>query len=360
MSGGVDSSVTAALLKEQGYDVSGVFIKVWHPDFLGFARGRKVPCDWREDRRDAMRVAALLDIPFHTFDLEKEYKKEVVDYMIREYRRGRVPNPDVMCNKSIKFGSFLERARALGADYVATGHYARVEGSKGKDGLKVMLEGVDKNKDQSYFLWTLSQKELSQVLFPVGDYSKPKIRSLARTFKLPTAEKKDSQGLCFMGKIDVKEFLKNYIKPRRGKVFNTVGEEIGWHDGAEFFAIGERHGFTINKKSNNDRPFYIVAKDIKKNTLTVSNKTAKRPESSVKKILIDQVNWVSGNLPNLSRRYSARLRYRQEKQPCRLFEKGGETVVIFSEAQEAVSAGQSLVIYDGEECLGGGIIKDVV
>ena len=234
MSGGVDSSVSAALLKKAGYDVTGVFIKVWQPDWIN--------CTWKEDRMDAMRVAALLDIPFITLDLEKEYKEEVVDYMISEYRAGRTPNPDVMCNRYVKFGGFYDWAMKQGADYVATGHYAQVIDGK-------LIAGNDKNKDQTYFLWTLNKEQLSKTIFPVGNIEKPEVRKLAKKFNLPNAEKKDSQGLCFIGKIDIKEFLSHYIDSKRGNVLNIEGEVIGEHDGSFFFTIGERHGFNILKKN---------------------------------------------------------------------------------------------------------------
>ncbi len=206
LSGGVDSSVSAALLQSQGYDVFGVFIKVWQPDFY--------ECTWKEDRLDAMRVCAKLNIPFYTLDLEKEYKKEVVDYMIEEYKNGRTPNPDVMCNKYIKFGGFFDWAMSQGADFVATGHYARLNKEH------ELVAGRDSNKDQSYFLWTLTKEQLSKTLFPVGDIEKTEVRKLAKKFGLPTAEKKDSQGLCFIGKVDMAEFLHHFIETKPGPVLN--------------------------------------------------------------------------------------------------------------------------------------------
>ena len=262
LSGGVDSAVSATLLKKQGYEVVGVFIKTWHPDFL--------ECNEEDERRDAMRVAAFLDIPFLTFDLADVYKKEVADYMIREYKEGRTPNPDVMCNKEVKFGTFLKKAISMGADCVATGHYARVlspcEGGvpEGRGGL---LKGKDPSKDQSYFLWTLKQEQLERIVFPIGNLKKTEVRKLAKKFNLPVAEKKDSQGICFLGAVDLKEFLKHYIKFKKGKVCDEKGEVIGHHEGAVFYTLGERHGFTITKKKSTDGPYYIVGKDIKKNTL---------------------------------------------------------------------------------------------
>ena len=350
MSGGVDSSVATALLKKEGYDVTGVFIKTWHPDFL--------PCTWKEDRLDAMRVAAHLDIPFITLDLEKEYKKNVADYMIREYKAGRTPNPDVMCNKNVKFGGFLKYALKNGADFVATGHYAKIENRKLKieNGLR-LLAGVDKNKDQSYFLWTLTQKELAHILFPVGHLEKPELRKLAKKFGLPTAEKKDSQGVCFLGLLDMTEFLKHYVKPKSGKVLNTKGEVIGTHEGAIFHTLGSRHGFTITKKGPNDSPVFVVSKNMKANTITVSEKEKGTLRKEGKKALsLERTNWISGEIPSKTKTYSARIRYRGELFPCKIEATPDTCLVKFSEKQEPVAPGQSVVIYDGETVIGGGVV----
>lgn len=347
LSGGVDSSVAAALLQERGYDVTGVFIKVWHPDFL--------PCQWRQDRLDAMRVCAKLEIPFLTFDLEKEYKKEIIDYMISEYADGRTPNPDVMCNKQIKFGAYLKKALSSGADFIATGHYARKTEENGK---YKMLVGNDDNKDQSYFLWTLTQEQLKYTLFPTGEFAKPKVRELAEGFWLLTAKKKDSQGLCFIGKLDIADFLKNYIDEKKGDVLDGKGKAIGYHSGVTFLTIGQRHGFTITEKGTHDRPYYIVSKDISKNTITVSHDIATWEQGTQverKNIEIKDVNWISGEIPDTSKKYKGRIRYRQELQDCKITEGQGLSVE-FEESQDTAASGQSLVIYDGEECLGGGII----
>ena len=230
MSGGVDSSVAAYLLQQEGYDVTGVFMKVWQPEFI--------PCSAEEDRRDAMRVAARLGIPFLTFNFEQEYKKDVADYFIAEYAAGRTPNPDVMCNRYIKFGAYLRTALAQGAEYIATGHYARVK--KDSEGYHLLV-GIDENKDQSYFLHTLGQDELSRTLFPIGNFTKPEVRQIARRAGLPTAEKKDSQGLCFVGKLDMKEFLSQYIPQKRGAVVDTKGVVLGEHEGAAYYTLGQRH-----------------------------------------------------------------------------------------------------------------------
>src|SRR3989338_2608787 len=253
LSGGVDSAVSAALLKRAGTEVVGAFIKTWTPEWLDRS------CEWKSERRDAMRVAAHLDIPFVTIDLEKEYKESVVDYMISEYKLGRTPNPDVMCNKEIKFGAFLRKALELGADYIATGHYAQIEylyiensllaprsiGEVGKIVNCKLKIGVDPNKDQSYFLWTLTQEQLSKTIFPVGHLYKNEVRGLAKKFKLPVANKKDSQGICFLGHIDMKDFLSHYIKVECGNVLNLQGAKIGEHDGAVFYTLGQSWSHSV-------------------------------------------------------------------------------------------------------------------
>ncbi|MFA5934284.1 MAG: tRNA 2-thiouridine(34) synthase MnmA [Candidatus Paceibacterota bacterium] len=373
MSGGVDSSVSAALLKEQGYNVTGVFIKVWQPEFF--------ECTWRQDRLDAMRVCAKLGIPFITLNLENEYKKEVVDYMIEEYKNGNTPNPDVMCNKYVKFGGFFDWVMSQGANYVATGHYARVaqveSGKlkvKGKEKIKYqLLAGDDKNKDQSYFLWTLTQKQLSKTLFPVGDIEKPEVRRLAKKYNLSTSIKKDSQGLCFIGKIDIKDFLKNYIEEKKGEVLNEEGEVIGTHDGVFYLTVGQRHGFKVTQiDADKTRtyadigPYYIIAKNIKDNTIVVSQNPNKILVGGIdfKKIKIKNINWTLDEEPDFSKKYSARIRYRQPLEECKIVkslkskvESGEEIEINFIKPQKAITAGQSIVIYDGEACLGGGIIE---
>ena len=335
VSGGVDSSVSLALLRNQGYDVVGCFIKTWQPDFI--------TCTWKEERRDAMRVCAHLDVPFITIDAEKEYKDNVGEYFINEYKAGRTPNPDVMCNKEIKFGVFLRHALAHGADYVATGHYAQV-----KDG--VLRAGADKAKDQSYFLWTLTKEQLGHVLFPVGHLEKKQVRKLAEKYNLPTAEKKDSQGVCFLGPVDMKEFLSHYIDKKRGDVLGIDGKIIGYHDGALFFTLGERHGFTITEKGHEDNRLYVVARDLERNTITVTDKETGSLTNAKKEIHLENTNW--NIVPTKGKDYFARIRYQQSLQLCRV----ENDTVIFDTAQDSASPGQSLVVYDGEICLGGGII----
>lgn len=341
MSGGVDSSVSAALLKKAGYEVVGVFIRVWEP--AGFV------CNWREERRWARRVAAHLDIPLLTLDLSQEYKRRVVDYFISEYKAGRTPNPDVMCNKHIKFGVFYDWAMTQGADFVATGHYSQII----KNGFAI---SKDKDKDQTYFLWNLRTEQLPKILFPIGKYTKTEVRTLAKKFKLPTAEKKDSQGLCFVGKIDFKDFLKREINEKKGDVLNEQGKVIGHHYGVTFFTLGERHGFEIDTKSPEEKPYYIIAKDLKKNTLIVSN-NPHRLRSERLEVELEKTNWI--NRPDSGKNLWGRVRYRQPLQKCQLTKidfKKNEAIVTFATPQLAVP-GQSLVLYDKNICLGGGIIS---
>ena len=396
MSGGVDSSVSAALLVKAGHDVTGVFIRVWQPDWI--------ECNWREERLDAMRAAAHLGIPFVTLDLEREYKEGVIDYMIAEYAAGRTPNPDVMCNREVKFGAFWDWARKHGTDAIATGHYARIERDLGSDdgdhgiGSRYrLLAGTDKNKDQSYFLWTLGQADLEHVLFPVGHLEKPKVRALARKFGLPNADKKDSQGLCFIGKMDVKEFLSHYIHTEPGDVLNEKGAKIGTHPGSLLFTIGERHGFTITEKTPNDAPYYIVAKDMTANTITVSNRkmgdtagssygtdsievleqNLMQNRNGAREARIAHVSWTNSPLKE-GDHILARSRYREPLLQAVVASiangvadgASGSTrgatdmltsdtctaTILFKDPQETLSPGQSLVMYDGEECLGGGIL----
>ncbi|MFC1751587.1 tRNA 2-thiouridine(34) synthase MnmA [Patescibacteria group bacterium] len=347
MSGGVDSSVSTALLVAQGYNVCGVFIKGWYPE--------GIPCTWREDRRDAMAVAAILSIPFYTFDFSREYKKHIVDYMIAEYKEGRTPNPDIMCNKYIKFGSFLKKALEMGADLIATGHYARlkqeIKSSKVQPNYKLKV-GKDNNKDQSYFLWTLTQDQLKRTIFPIGEYEKPEVREMARKFELPVSEKKDSQGLCFVGEFKMDEFLTEYIKPKEGKILDNNGVQVGKHKGVQFYTIGQRH----KTGAMGGVPLYVVSKDINKNILVVAPDN-ERKKYDTKEVEISNVNWTSGKMPDTSKTYSARFRYRQPLQECSLFQVSSfKFQVQFKMPQHAIAPGQSLVIYENDELLGGGII----
>lgn len=346
MSGGVDSSVSAALLQKAGFDVTGVFMKVWQPDFL--------PCMWREERLDAVRVAATLGIPLLTWDFEKEYKEGVADYMIAEYKAGRTPNPDVMCNREVKFGAFFRRAMKEGADFVATGHYAMVVKSRCE---YKMLKGVDDTKDQSYFLWTLGQEQLSKTLFPIGGFKKPAVRAFAKKFALPVAEKKDSQGLCFVGKLDMKDFLTHFIEEKEGSVINGKGETVGTHRGAYFYTLGERHGFTVTQKTADDTPFYIVAKDLEANTITVAHQGKKPLQCASRDIKVSQINFCSGTLPDTPRSCAAQVRYHGEQYKCKITALSGNRFSLRLGKPAVFDAGQSVVLYDGDECIGGGIIQ---
>lgn len=334
MSGGVDSSVAALLLKKKGYEVVGVFIKVWQPDFI--------ECTWKEDRRDAMRVCAQLEIPFLTLDLEKEYKEGVIDYMIGEYRSGRTPNPDVFCNKEVKFGAFLDWALKNGADFVATGHYAQNKNA-------FLYKAKDPTKDQSYFLWTLNKKQLAKIVFPIGNLLKSEIRYIATRNSLATAKKKDSQGLCFIGKIDVKDFLKQYIKNKKGDIcdFETK-KKIGKHDGIFFYTIGEK----INGK-------YVLEKNLEKNILYVSDSFQNRKEGE---ILLEEANFTTqiqkGKIYSIQERYHAK----ETKIKIKNLKKIKEEIhikyeLISKENNFIYTEGQSLVFFDKNKLIGGGIMK---
>ncbi|OGN16313.1 MAG: tRNA 2-thiouridine(34) synthase MnmA [Candidatus Yanofskybacteria bacterium RIFCSPHIGHO2_02_FULL_50_12] len=332
MSGGVDSSVAAALLKKQGYDVVGVFMKPWQPfDDENF-------CLWKQDREDALRAASVIGIPLLTWDFSKEYKKSVADYMVREYRAGRTPNPDVMCNKEIKFGLFLKRALKEGADYIATGHYILKKGNQ-------LWQAKDKNKDQSYFLWTLTEKQIERSLFPIGNYTKPEVRKLAKKFKLPNHDKKDSQGVCFIGPLDMKEFLTEYIKPKPGKILlqGETLKEIGTHDGVYYYTIGQRHGLNIGIGGG---PYYVIGKDIKKNIIYMGANI----EVATNVTKVGETNWLV-NMPITN--IDVKVRYRTPSVKAVLAKNG---VLKFKKPERAITSGQSAVFYHGQQLLGGGII----
>ena len=343
MSGGVDSSVSAALLKEAGYDVTGVFIRVWTPPFL--------ECDWPTEREDARRVAAHLGIPFSTVDLADAYKEGVVDYMIEEYKNGRTPNPDVMCNSRVKFGAFLKIAQERGADFIATGHYAQV---KENGGIFEMYSGVDDSKDQTYFLWKLGQKELSQTLFPVGGMKKSEVREIAERFDLPVAKKKDSQGVCFLGQLDMRDFLKRFIETEEGSVLNMNGDVVGTHEGALLYTRGQRRGFDITKNTPDQEPLFVIDKDINANTVTVGTKEEEVEHFPVAQVTLTDINMIEDKIENGA--YRCRFRHRQEKHSC-VYE---NEVVRFGAPQDAVGIGQSLVLYtENEKCIGGGVINEI-
>jgi tRNA-specific 2-thiouridylase len=343
LSGGVDSAVSAALLKKQGYDVTGVFIRIWSPEWQ--------ECTAKQDRLDAMRVAVSLHIPFQELDLTEVYKHEVIEYMLAEYRAGRTPNPDVMCNKTVKFGAFFDYAMKAGADFVATGHYACIDTTHG-----YQLAGAkDPEKDQTYFLWTLTTEQLSRTLFPVGGYLKSEVRMMAKKFSLPNADRKDSQGLCFVGKISVKDFLARYIPQKKGAVLDELGNVIGTHNGATFFTSGERHGFSITDKTPGDAIRYVVAKDVVANTITVAPRIAHTGDIS--QVKLGSLHWISGTPTVSGTTLSCRFRHRGARTACAIEKIEGDTAVIaFTIPQAPIAPGQSLVLYDGSICLGGGII----
>ncbi len=346
VSGGVDSSVSLALLKEQGHEVVGVFIRTWQPDWIA--------CTWKEERRDAIRVCASLDIPFLELDLQEEYRVGVAEYMVREYQAGRTPNPDVMCNREVKFGGFLKFAMDHGADYVATGHYARVQISE--KGHYQLCRGVDTSKDQSYFLWMLTQNELKNTLFPVGNYPKPQVRELAEKFSLPTATKKDSQGICFIGEIDMKDFLRHYFDEEPGSVLDAEGNIVGSHQGARFFTLGERHGFTIDSqyKGTSDTPFYVVAKNLETNTITVSPNADHTSKDILELISVNNQGFLKEG-----DECEVQIRYRGEVYKISVLNYDDKLKTMkfsFTEGKPLVAPGQSIVFYRGDVCLGGGIV----
>ena len=353
MSGGVDSSVAAALLLEQGHDVTGVFMKNWSDT----KDPRTGECAWKEERRDAMAVAAYLGIPFETYDFEEAYRKHVVDYLYREYAAGRTPNPDVLCNSAVKFDLFLKKALASGADAIATGHYARVakSGVKGQTSNVTyrLLAGVDRSKDQSYFIFRLGQEELARVLFPIGELDKEDVRAYARHAGLPTAEKKDSQGICFIGKVDLKDFLKDAIVQKPGPIETTEGEVLGTHAGIAPFTIGQRHGLGLGGGT----PYFVVGKDMDRNALIVA-KGIDHPALYRKTLTANELSWVSGEEPAMPFECEARIRYRQPLQKC-VVKPGvnpGTVDVEFDRPQRAVSPGQFIVFYAHDDVLGGGVI----
>jgi len=343
LSGGVDSSVAALRLQKQGYNVVGVFIKVWHPDFM--------VCNWERERLDAMRVAAHLNIPFLTCDAEAEYRDEVAHFFIAEYKAGRTPNPDVMCNQHVKFGAFLRFAQAKGADFIATGHYARrIEGANGPE----LHRGVDSNKDQTYFLWTLTPEQLAYTLFPVGDSPKEIIRGEAEMAGIPTAQKKDSQGICFLGHVDIPEFLSHYIDLSSGDVLDEAGTVIGEHKGAFVYTIGQRHGFTLQTTNKDRTPMFVTAINTEQNTITVGAKEHIQETTDsmyLRSTVLRQSLTADAEL-------EAQIRYRQTPFKVivtRINESDIEVTPVDSIQRPA--AGQSCVLYRGSHCVGGGILE---
>ncbi|MGD1893598.1 MAG: tRNA 2-thiouridine(34) synthase MnmA [Cyclobacteriaceae bacterium] len=391
MSGGVDSSVAAHLLVEQGYEVIGLFMKNWHDDSVVISR----ECPWVEDSQDALIVAQKLVIPFQTIDLSKEYKERIVDYMFHEYEQGRTPNPDVLCNREIKFDIFLKTALRLGADFVATGHYCHKTETIDAEGRTTyhLLAGKDRNKDQSYFLCQLNQDQLSQALFPIGEMEKSEVRQLARELDLVTAEKKDSQGLCFIGKVRLPEFLQQKLLPKKGKIVeipkdatiferqlatasNTkadteslselatpypyhpnLGKVVGEHQGAHYFTIGQRKGLNVG---GSPEPLFVLATDTDENIVYVGQSDQHpglyRPALFVTN---DEIHWLRDDLQLTEGeevRYQVRIRYRQELQEATLYQTAEGLYIVFDHPQKSIAAGQFAAWYDGEELIGSGVI----
>lgn len=335
MSGGVDSSVTAALLKEQGYNVVGVYMKNWTQDMPGF------PCPWKEDFQDAKRVAVQLGIDFKVYDFEKDYKHKVVDYMIAEYQAGRTPNPDIMCNQEIKFRLFFDTAIEDGADFIATGHYARTKNGQ-------LLRAANADKDQTYFLYRVSKQALEKTLFPIGEYAtKAEVRAQAEKLGLVTAEKKDSQGICFVGKVGIREFLSQYVQTQPGPIIDQTGKIIGEHDGAIFYTIGQRQGLGVG----GGLPYYVTGKDMKKNEVYVTTQLDDE-HLWTKELKLTDLHWIDAQ-PVVGEHYKVRTRHRAALVDC-IYKEG---VLELEDASRAITAGQSAVLYDGEVCLGGGIIS---
>lgn len=339
MSGGVDSSVTAAILKEQGHEVTGVYMKNWTQDLPG------MKCPWAEDLADAKRVAVQLGIPFKVFDFQAQYKQKVVDYMIAEYQAGRTPNPDIMCNQEVKFKLFLETALEEGAEAIATGHYARIQNGQ-------LLAGLDRNKDQSYFLYRVTEDALKHSLMPIGDMEKPAVRAKAAELGLITAAKKDSQGICFVGKVGIKDFLLAYVTTAPGNVIDKVsGQVVGQHDGAIFYTTGQRHGLGVG----GGLPYYVVGKDMAKNEVYVSRQL--NDESLWRDTLeLQDLHWIN-QPPEVGKVYKVRSRYRAPLIDATIITLNDHTASLkLHDAERAITAGQSTVIYDGDRVVGGGIV----
>jgi tRNA-specific 2-thiouridylase len=382
LSGGVDSSVAAYLLKEQGYDVIGMFMKNWHDDSVTIS----TECPWLDDSNDAMIVAQQLGIPFQAIDLSKEYKERIVDYMFAEYQRGRTPNPDVLCNREIKFDVFLKAAMKLGADFVATGHYCqKSETVQDRETIYHLLAGKDPNKDQSYFLCQLTQEQLSKAIFPIGNLLKPEVRAIAKKAGLATAEKKDSQGLCFVGKVHLPDFLQQQLEPKKGKVIEVpveapvfsngydatdlvqltqpyslapeLGHVVGEHNGAHYYTIGQRRGLNIG---GFEKPLFVIGTDTNKN-LIYMGMGEDHPGLYRKGLFIPLADehWVREDLvlkEGGSGKYMARIRYRQPLEACTLYKKAEGLYIIFDRPQRGITPGQFAAWYKGSELIGSGVI----
>ena len=353
MSGGVDSSVSAYVLKQQGFQVEGVFMKNWEED------DNDEYCAAAEDLADAQQVADTLGIELHTINFAAEYWDNVFEYFLAEYKSGRTPNPDIMCNKEIKFKAFLEfAAEDLGADYIATGHYVR---RREVDGRFQLLRGLDDNKDQSYFLYTLSHEHVAKTLFPIGDIEKPVVRQIAAALGLITHDKKDSTGICFIGERKFKDFLSQYLPAQPGPIVSAEGEQLGEHQGLMYHTLGQRKGLHIGGlRDHGDDPWYVVDKDVVNNTLIVGQ-GANHPRLFSNGLIANQLHWVDRKQHQDSLRVTVKTRYRQQDIAASVeFENDDCAKIIFDEPQKAVTPGQSVVIYQGDTCLGGGIIESYI
>jgi len=390
LSGGVDSSVAAHLLKEEGYEVIGLFMKNWHDDSVTIRN----ECPWLEDSNDALLVAQKLGIPFQTIDLSEPYKQRIVDYMFREYEQGRTPNPDILCNREIKFDIFLDTALNLGADYIATGHYSRIERLDTNIGpIYRLLSGVDIHKDQSYFLCQLSQFQLSRSLFPIGEHTKTQVRKIARDLDLPTADKKDSQGLCFVGKVRLPDFLMQKLQPKKGDIIEIPGnfipekkpaiynrsdaidalsllewtappvyhpengKKVGEHKGAHYFTIGQRKGLNVG---GTPKPLFVISIDTNRN-LIFTGQGEKHPGLYRKGLFVKErdIHWIRQDLAleiGNKMKVLARIRYRQSLESAMIYREPEGLFVIFDRPQKGVTPGQFVAWYQGDELLGSGII----
>lgn len=338
MSGGVDSSLTAALLKEQGHEVTGVYLKNWAKEWDIF------DCPWADDLHDASQVAEQLEIKLKVFDVQDQYRHYVVDYMVAEYKAGRTPNPDIMCNQEMKFGVFLKLALDDGAEAIATGHYARIENGS-------LLAGLDKNKDQSYFLYRIKPDSLNKAFMPIGQYTKPDVRKMAADRGLVTASKKDSQGICFIGKVPLKKFLQQYVQGEPGAVIDQHGKVVGEHDGAIFYTIGQRSGLGIG----GGLPYFITGKDIVKNEIYVTTNPQDH-DLWRDTVTINQLHWLN-QAPDLNKPYQLRARYRAPLVEAKITQNDSMSMTFNLQSPvRAIAPGQSAVLYDGDKVVGGGII----
>lgn len=382
LSGGVDSSVAAYLLKQQDYEVIGLFMKNWHDESVTLSN----VCPWLEDSNDAMMVAEKIDIPFQTVDLSTEYKERIVDYMFDEYAAGRTPNPDVLCNREIKFDVFLKLAFSLGADYIATGHYCQKDTFVNADGKTQhrLIRGADSNKDQSYFLCQLTQDQLSKTLFPIGHLQKLEVRKIARKLNLVTAEKKDSQGLCFIGKVSLPDFLQQKLQTKKGNIIeipfdfykdkptpksmigqsqkttytHSDGEAVGRHQGAHFFTIGQRKGLAVG---GTPEPLFVIDTDVDENIVYVGQgKEHPGLHRKALKVVSDEIHWVRNDLKiplGVKLEVKARIRYRQPLQKATLIKQKEALYVVFEQPQSAITSGQFVAWYQNEELVGSGVIS---